>query len=102
MRIRPLAALSAAALSAVLLAGCATSTPEATTSPSAPPAADLCEAAAPSGAASDAVTVEGEVGEESTATFEFPLEITELQTTVVEEGAGDPAEAGQLVTYALT
>lgn len=102
MRIRPVAALSAVAFSAVLLAGCASSTPEATTSPSAPAVADLCAAAAPSGAASDAVTVDGEVGEESTATFETPLEITELQTTVVEEGSGDPAEAGELVTYALT
>lgn len=102
VRIRPLAALSAVAFSAVLLAGCATSAPEATTSPSAAPTADLCEAAAPSGAASEAVTVEGEVGEESVATFDFPLEIPELQTTVIEEGSGDPAEPGQLVTYALT
>ena len=102
MRIRPFAALSAFALSAVLLAGCAAASPEAETSPSAPPVADLCDAAAPSGAASDAVTVDGTVGEESTATFEFPLEIGELQTTVIKEGSGDPVESGQLVAFALT
>jgi hypothetical protein len=102
VRIRPFAALSAVALSAVLLAGCSSASPEAETSPSAPPVADLCDAAAPSGAASDAVTVEGAVGEESTATFEFPLEIAELQTTVIEEGSGDAVESGQLVAFALT
>jgi peptidylprolyl isomerase len=102
VRIRPLAALSAAALSAVLLAGCASGAPDSDPSPSAPPVVDLCTAAAPSGDASDAVTVEGAVGEESTATFTAPLEISELQTTVIEEGSGDAVESGQLVTYALT
>jgi peptidylprolyl isomerase len=102
VRIRPLAALSAAALSAVLLAGCAGGgSPDATGSPT-PEVADLCDAAAPSGDASDAVTVEGTTGEPSTATFTFPLEIPELQTTVVEEGTGDPVEAGQLVSFALS
>ena len=102
MRIRPLAALSAAALSAVLLAGCSSSAPDTETSPSAPPTADLCAAAAPAGAASDAVTVEGTAGEASTAAFEFPLEIPEVQTTVISEGTGDPVESGQLVMYAFT
>jgi peptidylprolyl isomerase len=64
--------------------------------------ADLCDAAAPAGEASDAVTVDGAFGEESTATFEFPLEISELQTTVLEEGSGDPVDSGELVTFALT
>ncbi len=102
VRIRPFAALSAIALSAVLLAGCAAATPEAEVSPTGPPVGDLCDAAAPSGAASDAVTVEGTVGEESTATFEFPLEISELQATVIDEGSGDAVESGQLVAFALT
>jgi peptidylprolyl isomerase len=48
------------------------------------------------------VTVDGTAGAESTATFTFPLEIPTLQTTVVEEGSGDPVESGQLVTYALS
>ena len=102
MRIRPLVALSAVALSAVLLAGCSSSAPETDASPSAAPVVDLCSAAAPSGEASDSVTVDGTVGEESTATFTAPLEITTLQTTVIEEGTGDPVESGELVTYALT
>ena len=101
VRIRPLA-LSAVALSAVLLAGCSSSAPEADASPSGPPVVDLCTAAAPAGDASDAVTIDGAVGEESTATFTSPLEITTLQTTVIEEGSGDPVESGELVTYALS
>ncbi|MET0828057.1 MAG: hypothetical protein ABWY26_00930, partial [Microbacterium sp.] len=55
VRIRPFAALSAAALTAVLLAGCTSGTPDSEASPSAPPVVDLCDAAAPSGDASDAV-----------------------------------------------
>ena len=102
MRIRPFAALSAVALSAVLLAGCAAATPEAEVSPTGPPLVDLCDAAAPSGAASESVTVEGAVGEEAAAAFESPLEITELQSTVIEEGSGDAVESGQLVAFALT
>jgi len=102
VRIRPFAALSAVALSAVLLAGCAAATPEAEVSPTGPPPVDLCDAAAPSGAASESVTVEGAVGEEAAATFESPLEITELQSTVIEEGSGDAVESGQLVAFALT
>ncbi|MCR2764750.1 FKBP-type peptidyl-prolyl cis-trans isomerase [Microbacterium sp. zg.B48] len=101
MRIRPLAALSVAALSALLLAGCASGTPDDSASPSAS-VVDLCEAKAPSGAAAEAVTVEGAAGEEAAATFDFPLEIPELQSTVIEEGSGDPVEAGQLVRFALT
>ena len=101
MRTRPIALLSAAALSAVLLAGCSTGTPAASPSVTDAPE-DLCGVAAASGTASESVTVEGEVGTESTAKFAFPLDIPELQTTVVTEGSGDPVEAGQLVTYALT
>ena len=64
--------------------------------------ADLCAAVAPSGAASDAVTVDGETGTESTATFTAPLEVTELQTTTIVEGTGDPVKAGDLVQFALS
>lgn len=102
MRIRPLAALSVAALSAVLLAGCSGATPEASPSPTGTAAADLCAAVAPSGEASESITVDGEFGEQSTATFTSPLEVTELQSTVVVEGEGDPVASGELVTYALT
>jgi hypothetical protein len=102
VRIPPIAALSVVALSAVLLAGCTGTTPDAEESPTGPPVVDLCDAAAPSGAASDAVTVDGAVGEESTATFDFPLDIPALQTTVIEEGSGDAVESGELVAFALT
>jgi len=98
VRIRPFAALSAVALSAVLLAGCATAAPDTEASPSGPPPADLCAAAAPSGAASDAVAVEGEVGTPSTATFDAPLEITELERTVIEEGSSE-LTAGDFISF---
>ena len=54
MRLRSLAALSAVAVSALLLAGCSGSGGgDATPSASASGAADLCSSAAPSGAVSD-------------------------------------------------
>lgn len=103
MRTRPLAVLSAAALSALLLAGCSAVQDDAAPTPTATPAsADLCAALLPSGAATESVTVEGEVGTESTATFTTPLEVTEIQTTMVEEGSGDPLEAGDLAQFALS
>ena len=102
MRTRSLAILSAAALSALLLAGCTSTANEASPSPSPTGDADLCAAVAPSGAASEAVTVDGEPGTESTATFTTPLEVPELQTTTVVEGDGDPVQAGDLVQFALS
>ncbi len=99
MRLRPIAALSVAAISALLLAGCAASgSPE--TSPTGTPA-DLCASAAASGAASEAVTVDGAVGTESTATFTAPLAITDIERTVVQEGA-EPLTAGDFVSYAYS
>lgn len=99
MRIRPLA-LSVVALSAILLTGCAgTADPDA--SPSAAPG-DLCSAAAPSGAASEAVTVDGEIGQQPTAAFTSPLDIPAAQRTVLVEGEGDPVADGEFVRYALT
>lgn len=101
MRLRPTAVLSTLAIATIALAGCSGDrAPE--SSPSASAGGDLCGAAVESGAASEAVTVEGEPGEASTATFETPLEITELQSTVVEEGDGEPIEAGQLIEYAMS
>lgn len=101
MRIRPLAALSVAALSALLLAGCSGSgDPQAT--PTTSTATDLCSVAAPSGSASEAVEIEGEVGQSSTATFALPLEVPELQRTVVVEGDGDAIAEGEYVSYALS
>ncbi|MFE1645525.1 FKBP-type peptidyl-prolyl cis-trans isomerase [Microbacterium sp. P01] len=102
MRFRPLATLSVAAAAVLLLAGCSgSSSPDASASPSGS-AADLCSTAAPSGAASDAVSVTGDFGTESTATFTSPIDVTELQRTVVTEGEGDPVASGELISYALT
>lgn len=102
MRIRPLAALSVTAVSLLLLTSCSgAGAPDATESPTAQ-VADLCDAVAPSGEASESVTVEGEPGAASQAVFTAPLEISELQSTVVTEGEGDAVEAGELVNIAFT
>jgi peptidylprolyl isomerase len=103
VRTRPLVALSVAASAALLLTACSSggSEPDATsTTPAA--GGDLCAVAAPSGAASDAVTVEGAEGSAPTATFEFPLEVPDVQRTVVTEGSGDAIETGDYISYALT
>jgi peptidylprolyl isomerase len=103
VRTRPLVALSLAAASALLLAGCAGSAdPDASGSPTASPAADLCDAAAPSGAASEAVTVEGDFNTQPTVTFDAPLDITSIERTVVTEGEGEPIVNGDFVTLSLT
>ena len=101
MRTRPLALLSLAALSALLIAGCTPAPPDAESSPTPTAAADLCGAMVDSGAASEAVKVDGDAGTESTATFTAPLEIDNLQSTQVEEGSGDPAQPGDLVQFAI-
>lgn len=100
MRTRPLVALSAAALTALILAGCSSADPDAQPSGSAD--GDLCAAAVASGEVSESVDVEGEVGEPATATFDAPLDISEPERTVAVEGDGDPLVDGDLVDYALT
>lgn len=100
MRLRPLAALSAAAVSAILLAGCASG--EAAPSPSGTAAANLCDAAAASGSASDSVKVSGDVGEAAEATFDTPIAPEDLEVTVLDEGDGEAVEAGEFISYAMT
>lgn len=107
MRLRPLAALSAAALSALLLAGCAgggTATPSDAPQPSASAAADLCSAAVPSGPVSDGITASGAIGSVPTVDFSKPLDLAEgaLQRTVAVAGTGAPIAAGDFVNYAAT
>lgn len=102
MRRRSFTTLPALTLPAVLFVGCTMAAPEPDETPTGSPPAALCDAAAPSGPASEAVTVEGAVGEESKLTFEVPLEIDRMQTTVIHEGSGDPVESGQLITVAFT
>ena len=100
MRLRPLAAPSAAAVSALLLAGCASG--EAAPSPSGTAAANLCDAAAASGSASDSVKVSGDVGEAAEATFDTPIAPEDLEVTVLDEGDGEAVEAGEFISYAMT
>jgi peptidylprolyl isomerase len=101
VRIRPIAALSAAAVAALLLAGCSSS-PTPTASPSASAAADLCSSVASGGDAVKAVKVTGDVGSEASATFDKPLSVSKIQRTVVTQGTGQKVKAGDLVQYALT
>jgi len=100
VRTRPIALLSTVAAATLLLAGCGSSTPEATETPDA--STDLCSVAAASGDASDGVTVDGTFGEVSTATFETGQTVDELQRTVVSEGDGDEIADGDYVAYALS
>lgn len=103
MRIRSLSILSTVAVATLLLAGCSSSsTPDSTASPSATAAADLCSAAADSGEASDSVTIDGNFGEVSTATFALDQSFDAIQRTVVTEGDGDKIAAGDYVRYALS
>lgn len=102
VRIRPLAALSVAALSAVLLAGCAGAAPESTPTPDASGSgSDLCASAAPSGEMVESITVGGEVGESATAEFETPLAVESAERAVVVEGDGAAIGDGDYVSYAL-
>lgn len=104
MRTRSFAAaLSLAAAAALVLAGCASGGTQPDSSASASPAAagDLCAAAAPSGAASDAVTVEGAAGAAPTVTFATPLEVTGFERTVETEGSGTKIASGDYVSVAL-
>jgi hypothetical protein len=101
VRIRSVVVLSVTALAALTLAGCSSSgSPSA--SPSSSASADLCSAKVKAGAASDSIKVSGDVGKEATATFDKPLDVTALQSTVVTEGKGDKLKSGDLVQFALT
>ncbi|MBW9093718.1 FKBP-type peptidyl-prolyl cis-trans isomerase [Microbacterium jejuense] len=98
MRIRPLAALSVAALSAVLLAGCASSdAPDTDSTPTPTAASSDCGLDPKSGADSDAVTVSGSAPS-LTATAPTDLAFTELQRTTATEGDGEDLASGELVS----
>lgn len=101
VRIRPLAALSVAALSALVLAGCSSAAPQASPSASAG-AGDLCSSAIASGSVSESVQVQGEAGQAATATFAAPLDITAPERTVLVKGTGDKIADGDLVKYGVT
>lgn len=93
MRLRPFTALTAAAVTALLLAGCA-GPGEASPTPT---PTSTCAFDLPTGAASEAITVSGTAPD---LTVEIPdgLEITELQRTVLSEGEGPELHTGSFVT----
>ncbi|PZU47886.1 MAG: hypothetical protein DI566_04810 [Microbacterium sp.] len=100
MRLRPLAALSAAAVSVILLAGCSgLGGGSATTPPPTEetPAADGCLVTAASGADSEAVTVD-DSGDTLTATVPTGLSFSEVQRTVVTKGDGEVLASGDLAS----
>ncbi|WP_349426958.1 FKBP-type peptidyl-prolyl cis-trans isomerase [Microbacterium sp. LWS13-1.2] len=97
MRIRPLAALSVAAMSALLLAGCSGSAePDASPTPSSSAASD-CGLDPQPGADSDAITVSG-AAPELTAEVPADLEFADLQRTIAADADGDDLAIGQLVS----
>jgi peptidylprolyl isomerase len=97
VRIRPLAALSAAALSALVLAGCSGSgDPDTTPSPSSS-ADSTCLLDAQSGADSDAIEVTGS-GTDLAATVPDSLAFEDIERTIVTEGSDDDLAAGELVS----
>lgn len=103
MRQRSLAILSTAAVAALALAGCSSEgSPEDADEQAPDAAADLCDVAAPSGDAIDSVEVSGDFGSEAEATFDAPLEMSEIERKVVIEGSGDALESGEYVRYAAT
>lgn len=89
------------ALTLFLLAGCTGQTDAPSLDESVSPV-DLCALAAPSGAASESVLADGDVGGLQTATFPAPLSVPSLERTVVTEGDGERLTSESLVGYAMT
>ncbi|MFT3798579.1 FKBP-type peptidyl-prolyl cis-trans isomerase [Microbacterium sp.] len=107
VRLRPFAALSVAAVSALLLAGCSGlggGGATASADPTETAAVDLCDAAAASGPVSEAVTVTGDVGTAPTVSFDTPIAADglTLERTVTVEGTGPELTAGDFVGFAYS
>ena len=102
MRARSISFLSLAAAAVLVLAGCSGAAEPDDTPGATAGSGDLCSVATASGAATDAVTVDGEPGTISNATFTAPLEVSELQSKIIHEGSGEPVADGDLITYALS
>ncbi|MCI1017764.1 FKBP-type peptidyl-prolyl cis-trans isomerase [Microbacterium sp. C5A9] len=97
MRKRPLIVLSTVAAATLLLAGCSGSaTPESTSTPGASTDAS-CLADLPSGAGSDAVSVEGS-GASAKITVPEGTDLAQAERTVVTEGDGDELLPGDFVS----
>lgn len=101
MRNRSIIALSTIAVATMLLAGCS-GTEGSTGEDTKAPAADLCSAAVESGDASDGVSVDGDFGTASTATFELGAQVEAAERTVLSDGDGETIADGDYVRYALS
>lgn len=102
MRLRPFAALSVVAISALALAGCASGdSPTESPSPNAS-GASQCLVDAQPGEASDSIEVSGSAPE-LTAKVDPGLEPTEIERTLTTRGDGDDLVSGDLVSgsYAI-
>ncbi|MBZ4488535.1 FKBP-type peptidyl-prolyl cis-trans isomerase [Microbacterium sp. cx-55] len=102
MRVRPLVVLSVTAVSLLALAGCSSSGGDSATPTPTSAAADLCDVAVGGGAASDSIQVSGEVGQAPTVSFTSPLDVTDLESTVITEGTGPAIASGDYINYAVT
>lgn len=89
----------------VLIVSLAACTGGGSDDPSASPAADASsapQAACPEpGDLSDAVEVSGDAGAEPTVTFDAPLDVTDVQRTIVSEGDGDEVQPGDVVETSI-
>ena len=92
--MRRRSALLSSGLSAALLLSLAACAPG-----DAPTADGECS---PSGAASDAISVDGAFGSAPTITFDSPLNADSTQRTVLEQGEGDPVGNGDVVLIEYT
>jgi len=95
VRIRPFAAVSSVALTALLLAGCASTpdaSPEATSTPE-----GTCLLDAKSGPSSDAIKVTG-TGNDVKVEVPADLELAALERTIVTKGKGEDVVANDLVS----
>jgi len=101
VRTRSFFALSTIAAAALVLAGCSGTAGD-TGDEADSAATDLCSATVDSGAASESVTVDGEFGAASEATFELGQTVGEAQRTVLSEGDGEKIADGDYVSYALS
>lgn len=98
--MRRIPALSLVLASALVLAGCASEPATTPTAGAGTPASDVAVCDAPAGAAAESITVTGEVGTAPTVEFAAPLEVSETERVVVEQG--DEVEPGTLVAAAYT
>lgn len=101
MRNRSFFALSTITAATLLLAGCA-GTAGTTGDEEDTAATDVCSAVVESGAAAEDVTVDGDFGTVSTATFELGQQVDAAERTVLSEGDGDTISDGDYVSYALS